>query len=140
MNERSAPVLLYDGTCGFCADSVQFVLKHDRKREMQFAALDGAFGRAVVARHPEVGGYDSVLYVEPARDGRSERVYIHSDAVMRVATYLGGPWRLLQLMRILPGFIRDNAYRLVARHRHRLSASRPQCVIPSAQDRGRFLE
>ena len=107
---------------------------------MQFAALDGAFGRAVVSRHPEVRGYDSVLYVDPARDGRSERIYMHSDAVMRVATYLGGPWRLLQLMRVLPAFIRDNAYRLVARHRHRLSATRPQCVIPSAQDRGRFLE
>ena len=140
MSERNAPVLLYDGTCGFCADSVQFVLKHDRKGEMRFAALDGTFGRAVVARHPEVRGYDSVLYVDPARDGRSERIYRHSDAVMRVATYLGGPWRLLQLMRFVPAFIRDNAYRLVARHRHRLSATRPQCVIPSVQERGRFLE
>ena len=106
---------------------------------MHFAALDSAFGRAVIARHPEIGGFDSVLYVEPASDGKSEHVYAHSAAAMQVASYLGGSWRLVHLTRIVPAFIRDAVYRLVARHRHRLSGSHPQCVVPSAQDRPRFL-
>ena len=140
MSERNVPVLLYDGTCGFCADSVQFVLTRDGTGAMQFAALDSAFGRAVIGRHPEVNGFDSVLYVEPPRDKQPERVYAHSDAVIRVASYLGGGWRVLSLTRIVPAFIRDRVYRLVARHRHLLSGARPQCVIPSAQDRARFLD
>jgi predicted DCC family thiol-disulfide oxidoreductase YuxK len=138
--DRNAPVLLYDGSCGFCADSVQFVLNRDRKGVMRFAALDSAFGRAAIARHPEIRGVDSVLYVEPARDGTPERMYAHSNAVMQVASYLGGAWRLLHLSRIVPAFIRDSVYRLVARHRHRLSGTRPQCVIPSVHDRARFLD
>lgn len=140
MTESTAPVLLYDGTCGFCADSIRFVLKRDRKMEMHFAALDSTFGRAVLERHPETRGFDSVLYVEPATDGKPEHVYTQSSAVIRIGSYLGGAWHLLQLARILPAFIRDAMYRLIARHRHRLSGSRTQCVIPSAQDRARFLE
>ena len=52
--ESPRPVLLYDGTCGFCAESVQLVLRHDRRGALQFAALDSSFGRAVLARHPEI--------------------------------------------------------------------------------------
>ena len=140
MPEEKAPVLLYDGTCGFCADSVQFVLERDRARTMRFAALDSPFGRAVIARHPEIRAFDSVVYVAPARAGKPEQIYAHSSAVMQVASYLGGRWRLLQLTRIIPSFIRDGVYRLVARHRHKLSGNRTQCVIPSPEDRARFLE
>lgn len=140
MSEQASPVLLYDGTCGFCADSVQFVLQRDRTGDMRFAALDSTFGRAVMARHPEIHGFDSVLYVEPARDGKQEGIYARSAAVIRVASYLGGTWNLLRLTRIVPAPIRDAVYRLVARHRHRLSGNRPRCVIPSAQDRARFLD
>jgi len=140
VRDESAPVLLYDGTCGFCADSVQFVLKRDRTRTMRFAALESAFGRSVLARHPEIQAFDSVLYVAPARDGKPEQIHARSSAVMQVASYLGGRWRLLKLAGIVPSFIRDGVYRLVARHRHKLSSHSPQCDIPSEQDRSRFLD
>ena len=88
----AGPVLLYDGTCGFCAESVQFVLKHDRRGQLRFAALDSAYGRSVLDRHPELHGFDSVLFVEPAMNGRPESVAAHSSAALRVAEYLGGRW------------------------------------------------
>ena len=135
----AGPVLLYDGTCGFFAESVQFVLRHDRRGLLRFAALDSAFGRAVLARHPEVREFDSVLFVEPAMNGAPERVAAHSSAALRVAEYLGGRWGLFRVARVIPSPIRDAVYRLVARHRHRLSAHGPQCVVPTAQDRARFL-
>ena len=138
-DERAAPVLLYDGTCGFCAESVQLVLRNDRTGALRFAALDSAYGRDVMARHPEIRNIDSVLYVAPGTDDTPERVFSHSTAALRVADYLGGWWRLFSLTRVIPRPIRDAVYRLVARHRHRLSASRPQCVIPSDRDRARFL-
>jgi predicted DCC family thiol-disulfide oxidoreductase YuxK len=135
----AGPVLLYDGTCGFCAESVQFVLRHDRRGLLRFAALDSAFGRGVMDRHPEVRGFDSVLFVEPLLNGALEKVAAHSSAALRVAEYLGGRWGLLRVARVIPSPIRDAVYRLVARHRHRLSAHGPQCLVPSAQDRARFL-
>jgi predicted DCC family thiol-disulfide oxidoreductase YuxK len=136
----ASPILLYDGTCGFCAESVQFVLERDPDGTLQFAALDSATGRDILARHPEVRGFDSVLFVEPA-DGRNpERIFAHSSAALRVADYLGSSWRWVHLARFVPSPIRDAIYRLIARHRHRLSRNGPVCVIPSAQERARFLE
>lgn len=132
-----APVLLYDGTCGFCAESVQFVLQRDRKGTLRFAPIDSAYGHAAIERHPELKGVDSVLWVEPADGRTAERVFTHSAAAMRVASYLGGPWGLMQVARIVPAAIRDGIYRLIAKHRHRLSDK--QCFVPSEQERARFL-
>jgi predicted DCC family thiol-disulfide oxidoreductase YuxK len=141
VNQRASsntPVLLYDGTCGFCADSVQFVLRRDGDGPLKFAALDSSFGRSVLERHPEVRGFDSMLFVEPASADSPERIYAHSTAALHIARYLGGRWRVFSIARVIPPPVRDAVYRFIARHRHRLS--RPQCVVPSPDERERFLE
>jgi predicted DCC family thiol-disulfide oxidoreductase YuxK len=139
MSEPPGPVLLYDGTCGFCADSVQLVLRHDRAGTLRFAALDSAFGRAVRDRHPELARVDSVVWYDPPSGGEGERVLTRSTAALRVARYLGGKWRLLTLARLIPSGIRDRAYDLVARHRHQLARGGPQCLVPTPEQRARFL-
>ena len=136
----SGPVLLYDGTCGFCAESVQFVLKHDHKESLRFAALDSSFGRAVLERHPEIAGVDSLLWVVPARDDTSpEIVHTRSAAALDVASYLGGIWRLAMLARLVPRPLRDAAYRFVATHRHQLTRVGRLCFVPTTSQRARFL-
>ena len=134
------PVLLYDGTCGFCADSVQLVLRHDRRRTLRFASLQGAFGASVRTRHPELARADTVVWVDPAAEGREERVLLRSDAALRVAAYLGGWFHLARLAAILPRPLRDAAYDLVARHRHQLSGDGPSCLVPAPEARSRFLD
>ena len=136
----SHPVLLYDGTCGFCAESVQLVLRHDRRKTLRFAALQGEFGAAVRARHPALEWVDSIIWVEPAGAGAPERVLVRSDAALRVAAYLGGWFTLTRLGALVPRPIRDRAYDLIARHRHRLVGAGPSCLVPSAEVRGRFLD
>ncbi len=137
---EATPVLLYDGTCGFCAESVQLVLRHDRRQTLRFAALQGEFGSAVRARHPALERVDSVVWVEPAGTGRPERVLVRSDAALRVARYLGGWFTLARAGALVPRAIRDRAYDLIARHRHRLLANGPSCLVPPAEVRERFLD
>jgi predicted DCC family thiol-disulfide oxidoreductase YuxK len=137
--EPPRPVLLYDGTCGFCAESVQLVLRQDRRRTLQFAALDSTFGRAVLARHPELARVDSVVWVEPAHGGASERLFTRSAAALQVARYLGGAWRLATVTELIPRRVRDTLYDLVARHRHGLVRAGRQCLVPSPDQRARFL-
>jgi len=124
------PVLLYDGTCGFCAESVQLVLRHDRRGVARFAPVQGTFGAEIVARHPELRLVDSMVWVEPAGEGESERVFVRSAAALRVARYLGGIWRVLLLGRVLPAPIRDGLYAFVARHRHQITGTRDCLVVP----------
>jgi predicted DCC family thiol-disulfide oxidoreductase YuxK len=135
-------LLLYDGTCGFCARSVRFVLRHDRRRRtLRFATLQGAHGESARRLHPELAGTDSVIWYQPGAVAGDERYYVRSDATLRVLDYLGGGWSILAALgRIIPRAIRDAIYDLVARHRHRLVRDGESCVLPSPEERARFVD
>ncbi|MDQ3916932.1 MAG: DCC1-like thiol-disulfide oxidoreductase family protein [Acidobacteriota bacterium] len=134
-----APVLLYDGVCGFCNKTVQMILARDRRGAMRFAALQSDYGSAVVERHPELRGVDSVVYVEHYRGG-DERVYVRSDAALRVLKYLGGAWKLLLVAYVLPKPVRDFFYDLFARNRYRMFGKFDSCMLPPPEVRSRFLD
>lgn len=134
-----SPVLLYDGDCAFCAESVQLVLRHERRGTVRFAPLQGVFAASVRVRHPEIASVDSMLWVEPQDEG-AERVFVRSAAALRLASYLGGIWRVLLLGYVLPTAFRDGLYNFIARHRHQLAGSRPSCVVVPPDLRGRFLD
>jgi predicted DCC family thiol-disulfide oxidoreductase YuxK len=134
----AAPVLLYDGVCGFCNKTVQMILDRDRRGEMRFAALQSDYGQTVVGRHPELRGVDSVVYVEVAAGG--ERVYIKSAAALKVAAYLGGFWKLFLAARLVPRALRDYCYDLFARNRYRFFGKYDACMLPPPEVRARFLD
>ncbi len=133
-----APVLLYDGVCGFCNKTVQMILDLDRRGLMRFAALQSDYGRAVVARHPELEGIDSVVFLD--RAGGGERVHVRSEAALRVAEYLGGAWRFFLAARVIPAPVRDFFYNLVARYRYRFFGKYDTCMLPPPEVRSRFLD
>ncbi len=140
--EEDFSVLLYDGACAFCAAAVQFILKHERPHTLRFSTRQSEFGKGVCERHPEVVGTDSLIWFDNSDPSRKERVLVRSDAVLRVAEYMGGPWRVLALGRIAPRFLRDTAYKWVALRRHRLRAKSPQgeCPVPPPNVRARMLD
>jgi predicted DCC family thiol-disulfide oxidoreductase YuxK len=137
--ELRGPVLLYDGTCGFCAASVSFILRHERGNTLRFATLDGSVGSEIRLRHQDLAAIDSMVWVEPPSDGQPERALVRSAAALRVARYLGGAWRLALLTRLLPTRLRDVVYDWVARHRHQIAAP-SDCLVPSPAQRARFLD
>jgi predicted DCC family thiol-disulfide oxidoreductase YuxK len=131
-------ILLYDGYCGFCDRTVQIVLEHDRIGTMRFAALQSPFAERVFARHSFLRGMDSVVVIEEDSDG--ERVYVKSSAVLRIVSYLGGPWKLLLAGYLIPKPIRDACYDLFARHRFKVMGRRSSCRLPSSEARARFVD
>jgi predicted DCC family thiol-disulfide oxidoreductase YuxK len=135
-----APLLLYDGVCGFCAESVRVILRHERRHTLLFAALQSPLGMAVRARHPELAEVDSMIWVEPPSRDVPERVLVKSDVALNIAAYLGGLWALAVPARLVPRFIRDVVYDFIARHRHQISGSLDACILPSPETRARFLD
>jgi predicted DCC family thiol-disulfide oxidoreductase YuxK len=133
------PVLLYDGVCGFCNWAVQFVLARDPHGPMRFSPLQSDFGEALKARHPELRDIDSVVYFEPSDDPSTERYWVRSAAALRVASYLGGVWKLALAARLIPAFIRDALYDLFARYRYRFFGRQESCMLPSRETRSRFI-
>lgn len=143
MPTSPAPILLYDGDCGFCARSVRFVLAREgRDRSLRFATLQGPTGEAARRARPDLAAIDSVLWVEPDDRGGIARVLVRSDAALRTLTYLGGGWRVLAALgRLAPRGLRDAVYDLVARHRLRLAGrADPSCLLPTPEQRARFVD
>ena len=136
MTTAPPPILLYDGDCGFCARSVRFVLAREgRDRSLRFATLQGPVGDRARAAEPALAGVDSVLWVEGGR------VLVRSDAALRALAYLGGGWRLLAALgRAVPRPVRDAVYDWVARHRLRLAGGADGCLLPTPEQRARFLD
>jgi predicted DCC family thiol-disulfide oxidoreductase YuxK len=135
-----APILLYDGTCGFCAASVRLVLRHDRRHTLRFASLQGEYGTAVRSRHGELDRVDSIVWVDPDSEGGKEAVAVRSEAALRVARYLGGWWTLGLAGWVIPRPIRDALYDLIARNRHKLVGGGASCLLPDPEVRQRFLD
>ena len=133
-------MLLYDGLCGFCDGTVQFILRHDRRKTLRFATLQGEYAREIFARHPEIAGVDSLVLVERDPSSGSERVFVRSAGALRVAKYLGGVWHLARVIAIVPRFIRDFGYDAFARVRYRVFGQYDSCPIPTPEQRARFID
>jgi predicted DCC family thiol-disulfide oxidoreductase YuxK len=132
-------VLLYDGLCGFCDSTVQFVLARDHGGSMKFATLQGQFAAQIIQQQPELQAIDSLILVDTSENGAHPQVKVRSAAALGVAEYLGGPWKGALLLKLVPRPLRDWAYDLFARNRHRWFGRYDACPLPTPEQRQRFL-
>ena len=132
---EAGPILLYDGGCGVCSESVQWILKHERQHTLRFVPLETALGAELRTLAGIDETIDSVLWVE-LRGGRVH-ADIRSAAILQVLAYVGGFWRVLTVLRIVPRFIRDAGYRAFAKVRYRVRDR--SCLVPTAEERARFV-
>ena len=134
-------VLLFDGECGVCNGLVKFALDMDRRSTLLFSTLDGAFATRVFAEHAELRSVDSMLWVEQDRPGDAHVVLMKSDAMIALFTYLGG-WRrwAAAAYSLVPRVMRDGAYDLFARIRHRVAPRVTSCSTDARLMSGRMLD
>ena len=126
-------MLVYDGSCGFCSRAVQFILSHERRHDLLFVPRDSALGQDLRRTH-HLEAVESLLWIT------DDHAAIESDSVLRAADYLGGGWsRLATLGSIIPAGLRNWGYRLIARNRRRMASGSQSCVVPTAEQRARFL-
>jgi predicted DCC family thiol-disulfide oxidoreductase YuxK len=128
-------LLLYDGVCGLCARSVQFFVRHDRDRAMFYAPLQGETAARLRQEHPEIPeAIDTLVLVEEGK------VYLRSRGVLRATRFLPAPWRWLSWGLLVPTFLADPLYNLIARYRYRIWGRYDTCRIPSPEEAARFLD
>lgn len=135
------PIVLYDGVCGLCNRSVQFLLKHDKAGRFRFASLQSDFAGKVLGRH----GLDpkdlDTVHVVVNYDQPDEHVLQRSDAVLRAGRELGGIWGAsASIAKVIPRAIRDVVYRYVATNRYRMFGKYETCMLPDPSQRSRFLD
>ncbi|NBB19518.1 DUF393 domain-containing protein [Runella sp. CRIBMP] len=126
-------VILFDGVCNFCNASINFVIDRDAARRFRFASLQSDFGQRLLAENQrQLTDFDTVLLL---RDGK---LYEKSDAALEIARYLKG-WSWLYLFRVVPRFIRDFFYDIIAKNRYRLFGKSESCRIPTPEEKKLFV-
>jgi len=132
-------LLLYDGQCGLCNRTIQFILPRDPGGRFRFAALQSQLGREKVrnsGRDPDQ--LTTFLVVENYES--TPRLLAGARAALFIAGQLGQPWRYLTILKMLPDSVLEWGYRVVSRNRYRLFGKSDQCLLPPASHLDRFID
>ncbi len=129
------PVILFDGYCNLCSNAVQFIIRRDRKKQFRFASLQGAFGRKILQQLPLLPE-DRLNSFILLKDGN---VYTQSTAALKVAGALTGFWPLWTVFLVLPSFIRNAGYRILATHRYAWFGKKTTCWVPRPEINNLFI-
>ena len=90
-------IVLYDGECGFCDFSVQFILAHDPAGRFSFAPLQSPMGQELLALRGRQANLDTIVLID------GPEVLDRSDAVFRITGRLAG-WKCSRCRGLRHGF------------------------------------
>ncbi len=128
------PIILFDGVCNLCNNSVQYVIKHDPNELFRFASLQGETGQQLLKQYGlSTNDMNSFVLI------RDNKAYTRSAAALNVAKQLTGFTKLLYGFIIVPPFIRNAVYNLIAKNRYKWFGKKDSCMIPTAALNSRFL-
>ena len=133
--DGSSSIVFYDGVCGLCDRTVQFLLKRDMAQRFKFTPLQGETAKR---RTDLPDDLKSIAFVTNHGTAQ-EQLYFRSEAVLRILDQLGGIWRMVSWLRIIPRPLRDAIYNAIAQRRYRWFGKFDTCRVPSPEIRARFL-
>lgn len=127
-------VILFDGVCNFCNSSVNLIIRNDRKNIFRFAPLQSGIGNQLLKHYhidPQIT--DSIVYIEGGK------AYVRSSAALRIAKRMKGLYPLLFGFIIIPPFVRDLFYNIIAKNRYKWFGKKDSCMIPTPEVRQKFI-
>lgn len=127
------PILFFDGVCNLCNSWVDFLIRHSTSGRIYFASLQG-----VTAQH--VVGIERSQKLKSLIFFKDGKLFEKSDAFFEILSVLGGPWKLLKILKIVPRSLRDWVYDQVASQRYNWFGKRESCRLPSMEERALFLD
>jgi predicted DCC family thiol-disulfide oxidoreductase YuxK len=132
---KDKKIILFDGVCNLCEESVRFIIKHDKKDHFRFVALQSELGNKIVSHiGADQKHIDSILLYEPGK-----AYYYKAEAVMMISYGLGGFYKLLKLFSILPNSLLNRIYDCVARNRYKWYGKKEVCMVPTPELNAKFL-
>jgi len=132
-------IVLYDGECGLCDRTVQCLLDADHAGVLFYAPLQGPTAAGLIERLGVPRDLDSLLFVRDA-GGQEEKLLVRSSGVLAICEVVGGGWRLLSWLRVVPRPLRDAVYEFVAKRRRIWFKPLDSCRIPTSEATRRFLD
>ena len=104
--------IIYDGECSLCLGVVRFIRRYGKKADFELIPQQSAEGASLTNKYL-ISSKDtnSVIYLS---DGK---YFLRSSAVLHILNDMGGWWSLFYVFILVPPFLRDALYRLIAKYR-----------------------
>ena len=127
-------LVIFDGVCNFCNSAVNFIIRNDKKDEFRFVPFQSDLSKDIFrSENIHLHYFESVIYVNKGK------VYYKTTAILKILKQLGGGYQLYYIFIIVPSFIRNFFYHLIAKNRYRLFGKREACVVPTPEVKNKFL-
>jgi predicted DCC family thiol-disulfide oxidoreductase YuxK len=127
-------IILFDGVCNFCNSSVNFIMDRDSSNYFKFGALQSDEGQVLLKKHNQrIESFDTLILIE------GDTLYTRSTAALRISKKLSGLWPAFYIFIIIPKFLRDPIYNLIAKNRYKMFGKKDTCRLPTPQERAKFL-
>ena len=134
-NFNGKSIILFDGVCNLCNSSINFIIKHDHKKQFLFASLQSDAAKEILLQFPKKKfELKSIVFIE------NNVIYDKSTAILRILRYLNGGYKLLYGFKIIPKILRDWLYNQIAKNRYKWFGKKEHCSIPTTDVKSRFLE
>lgn len=133
---KNKELVLFDGVCNLCNSSVQFIIRNDKKNVFLFSTLQGKIGQEIVSDfNIDTTKTDSILLYS-----HKNGISIKSTAALKIAKQLKFPINFLVVFMIVPKFLRNWIYDLIARKRYKWFGKQNECIVPTTGLKAKFLE
>ena len=128
-------IIFFDGVCNLCNRFIQFVIKYDKRKLFYFAPLQGRNSKIFLnEKDLKIDKIQTIFLFD------SGKIYNRSTAVLKIIKLFSNYWSLFYIFIIIPKFIRDLVYNIVAKYRYKLFGKMDQCMIPHPSLMDRFLD
>jgi predicted DCC family thiol-disulfide oxidoreductase YuxK len=128
------PVIVFDGVCNLCSGSVQFILKRDKEKRFSFASLQSNFGQDLLKQFDlPTNTFNSFILFQEGK------IFTRSTAALKMFSQLKN-WGWVKIFWIVPKFIRDGVYNLIAKNRYKWFGKKEECWVPTPELKARFLD
>lgn len=126
------PILFFDGVCGLCNKSVDFLIRIDKNNHLLYAPLQGITAKKILERKY----IDSLSTMAFHQAGKT---HYKSTAILKSINAVGGAWRVFYVFTIIPAFIRDALYNLISSMRYEVFRKKDSCRVPSSDELNKIL-
>lgn len=133
LNSQEKPIVFFDGVCGLCNKLVDFLIRKDRKQSLTFAPLQGETALIKLSEKDRLD-MDTLVFVD------YKGIHYRSTAALRIVRHLTGAWPLLYGFIVVPSFLRNWVYKVVAKRRYSVFGKKDSCRLPTPEERGRLLK
>ena len=99
-----------------------------------FASLQSGYGQNLLKQFDlPANAYNSFVLFQ------DKKIYTRSTAALKVFQELKR-WKWVKIFWIVPNFIRDGVYNIIARNRYKWFGKKDKCWLPTPELKARFLE